>query len=234
MLDQTFSLVDIPRLITLIFLEGILSLDNALAIAIIVRGLPQVLRQKALFIGLVSAVVLRAIGVLSAAYLIQLYWVQLLGGAYLIYLALSHIISSRRAETRAPKQRSFWGTVAMVEFTDFIFAIDSILAGLALIGVSMHTHDFPPKIWIVYVGGISGLVLMRFAARILTDLIDKYPRLEVGAHLIVGWIGLKLLLEVAVKGLPSWTEPLFWCGIVLFFAFGFIRKSGRPKIGKHQ
>ena len=222
MLDQTFSLVDIPRLITLIFLEGILSLDNALAIAIIVRGLPNHLRQKALFIGLVSAVVLRAIGVLSAAYLIQLHWVQLIGGAYLIYLSLSHILSNRRAEMRSPRQKSFWGTVVKIEFTDFMFAIDSILAGLALIGVSFHHHEFPPKIWIVYVGGLSGLVLMRFAARIFTDLIDKYPRLEVGAHLIVGWIGLKLLLEVAVKGLPTWTEPIFWCGIVLFFSYGFL------------
>ena len=89
MFDQTFSLVDIPRLITLIFLEGVLSLDNALAIALIVRGLPQAMRQKALFIGLVSSVVLRAFGVLSAAYLIQLYWVQIIGGIYLLYLSLS-------------------------------------------------------------------------------------------------------------------------------------------------
>lgn len=234
MLDQTFSLVDIPRLITLIFLEGILSLDNALAIAIIVRGLPHHLRQKALFIGLVSAVVLRAIGVLSAAYLIQLYWVQLVGGAYLIYLALSHILSRRRAGMRAPKQRSFWGTVVMVEFTDFIFAVDSILAGLALIGISFQHNEFPPKIWIVYVGGISGLILMRFAARIFTDLIDKYPRLEIGSHLIVGWIGLKLLLDVLVKGLPTWTEPIFWCGIILFFVYGFLKKPGKRGTGTHQ
>lgn len=89
MFDQTFSLVDIPRLFTLIFLEGVLSLDNALAIALIVRGLPQAMRQKALFIGLVSAVVLRAFGVLSAAYLIQLLWVQIIGGfTSFIYLFL--------------------------------------------------------------------------------------------------------------------------------------------------
>lgn len=225
MLDQTFSLIDIPRLFTLIFLEGILSLDNALAIAIIVRGLPPYQRQKALFIGLVSSIILRAVGVLSAAYLIQLYWVQLIGGLYLIYLALSHILSKRKASTGTTKKRSFWTTVAMVEITDFIFAIDSILAGLALIGVSFHHHEFPPKIWIVYVGGISGLILMRFAASIFTHWIDRYPRLEIGAHLIVGWIGLKLLLDVLLKGLPTWTEPIFWCGIVLFFAYGFIRKN---------
>ncbi|MCB1110945.1 MAG: hypothetical protein KDK64_08180 [Chlamydiia bacterium] len=234
MFDQTFSLIDIPRLITLIFLEGILSLDNALAIAVIVRGLPVYLRQKALFIGLVSSIVLRAIGVLSAAYLIQLHWVQIIGGLYLIYLAVSHILSKHKSQVASPKNRVFWRTVVMVELTDFIFAIDSILAGLALIGISFHHHEIPPKLWIVYVGGVSGLVLMRFAASLFTHLIDKYPRLEIGAHLIVGWIGLKLLLEVLVKGLPSWTEPIFWCGIVLFFAYGFIKKLDRPRIDRHQ
>ena len=150
MFDQTFSLVDIPRLFTLIFLEGVLSLDNALAIALIVRGLPQAMRQKALFIGLVSAVVLRAFGVLSAAYLIQLLWVQIIGGIYLLYLSLSHLITNRRAEVRRPPRRNFWTTVFLVEITDFIFAIDSILAGLALVGVSFAHHEFPPKIWILY------------------------------------------------------------------------------------
>jgi len=173
-------------------------------------------------------------GVLAAAYLIQIYWVQVVGGAYLIYLALSHILSRRRAGMSAPKQRSFWASVLMVEFTDFIFAIDSILAGLALIGISFQLHGFPPKLWIVYVGGISGLILMRFAACIFTDLIDKYPRLEIGAHLIVGWIGLKLLLDVFAKDLPTWTEPIFWCGIILFFIYGFLKKTGRRGTGTHQ
>ncbi|MBF5059971.1 TerC family protein [Candidatus Neptunochlamydia vexilliferae] len=223
MLDQTFALIDIPRLITLIFLEGILSLDNALAIAIIVRGLPTQLRQKALFIGLASSIILRAFGVLSAAYLIQLYWVQLLGGAYLFYLALAHILSKRRAELRTPRFRSFWGTVVRIELTDFIFAVDSILAGLALVGVSFHHHELPPKIWIVYIGGISGLIMMRFAAGFFTHLIDRFPRLELGAHLTVGWVGLKLLIEVLLKGLPTWAEPIFWTGIIASFAFGFLK-----------
>lgn len=224
MLEQTFSLVDIPRLMTLIFLEGVLSIDNALAIALIVRGLPQALRQKALFIGLVSAIALRALGVLSAAYLIQLYWVQIVGGAYLLYLSASHLITSRRLEVKTPRRRSFWGTVFLVEITDFIFAIDSILAGLALVGVSFAHHTFPPKIWIVYVGGLTGLVMMRFAAKLFIDVLERYPRLETGAHLIVGWIGLKLILDVSLKGLPLWTEPIFWMGIILFFAFGFFKR----------
>ena len=230
MFDQTFSLLDLPRLITLIFLEGILSLDNALAIALIVRGLPLHLRQKALFIGLASSIALRAAGVLSAAYLIQIYWVQLLGGLYLLYLSLSHLIKKPSSSLSKPRKRSFFITVLLVELTDFIFAIDSILAGLALIGISSSFEAIPPKLWIVYVGGVSGLVLMRFAALYFTQLIETYSRLEVGAHLMVGWIGLKLLLETTLTKLPSWASPLFWMGIALFMLYGFSKKRAKPDL----
>ncbi|MDJ0651822.1 MAG: hypothetical protein QNJ27_02280 [Simkaniaceae bacterium] len=223
MFDQTFSLVDIPKVIPLIFIEGMLSIDNALAIALIVRGLPQARRQKALFIGLVSSVFLRAFGILSVAYLIQLYWVQIVGGGYLLYLSLSHLITKRRAEVQAPIRRNFWVTVFLLEITDFIFAIDSILAGLAMVGVSFTHREFCPKIWIVYLGGLLGIITMRFAAKFFTAIMDRFPRLEIGAHLIVGWIGLKLILDVSLRGLPTWTEPLFWLGMVLFFACGFIK-----------
>ena len=108
MLAQTFSLIDIPRLIALIFLEGILSLDNAIAIALIVRRLPQEKRQRALFVGVISSLVFRAIGVVGAAYLIHLFWIQLIGGLYLIYLSLSYLKSKKKRELRDPKHSSFF------------------------------------------------------------------------------------------------------------------------------
>ena len=230
MFNQTFSLIDIPRLFTLIFLEGILSLDNALAIALIVRGITLKKRQKALFIGIISSIILRSLGILGASLLIQAKWVKILGGLYLIYLSISHLIQKHSSKNKAPKTRSFWKTVILIEFTDFIFAIDSILAGLALIGATFHPPNLPSKIWIVYFGGISGLVLMRFAAKIFTNIIDRFPLLELGAHLIVGWIGLKLFIEVWLPHIPLFGEIIFWTGIILFFLIGLRKKSNVKKI----
>ena len=53
---------------------------------------------------------------------------------------------------------------------------------------------------------------------------QKIAYAKLGAHLIVGWVGLKLLLDVTLKGLPTWTEPIFWAGIIASFAFGFFKK----------
>lgn len=211
MLDQTFSLIDIPRLLSLTFLEGILSVDNVLALALIIRNLPAHLKKKALFIGIASAIILRAIGILFAAYLIQLFWIQILGGIYLLYLAFSHLIWKKTSQAAPEKKYVFWKVVILVELTDFAFALDSILAGLSLIGLSFNPPHLPSKIWVVYFGGIMGIILMRFAAKFIADLINRFPGLEMGAHLIVGWIGLKLLLEAILKatqpiytGLPNW------------------------------
>ena len=196
-----------------------MSIDNALALACIVRRLPERKQQKALFIGIVSSIVLRAIGVISAAYFIQLFFVQLIGGLYLIYLSLSHLWPRALTKHRFDTHWSFWKTVVMIELTDCIFAIDSILAGLAMIGGVFHPPNLPPKIWIVYVGGILGLVLMRFIAKIFTGFIARFPKLERCGHLIVGWIGLKLLLGVWMKEAPLWGESIFWIGIIFFFFY---------------
>ena len=208
-MGQIFSISDIPRILTLIFLEGALSLDNALAIALIVRGVPHFLRTRALFIGLASAIILRAVGILSAAFLIQLHWVQFLGGGYLLFLSLSRLFSKQRLESRPSPQRGFWKTVMMIELTDFIFAVDSILAGLALVGIMHHKNGLSPKLWIVYLGGILGIIFMRFAASLFARIIDKRPRLGTCAHLILGWIGLKLLIFPFIQYPPEWLEPLF-------------------------
>ena len=95
---------------------------------------------------------------------------------------------------------SFWGTVAVIELTDVAFAVDSILAAMALAGSRQE------KLWVVIAGGILGVVLMRFAAAVFVKLLDRFPRFEESAYLLVIVIGLKL---VADWGLNSdWSKAL--------------------------
>lgn len=84
---------------------------------------------------------------------------------------------------------SFWPTVAIIELTDVAFAVDSILAAMALAGSRSD------KLWVVITGGILGVILMRFAAVLFIKLLDKFPRFEMAAYLLVTAIGLKLLFD---------------------------------------
>lgn len=91
-------------------------------------------------------------------------------------------------ESAADKWR-FWKTVGVIELTDIAFAVDSILAAIALAGGRNE------KLWVIITGGILGMVLMRFAAAVFIRLLDKFPRFELAAYLLVVVIGLKLLLD---------------------------------------
>lgn len=187
MVPQTFQAADIGVVAFLVLLEGLLSADNALVLAVMVRHLPRALQPKALLYGLGGAFVFRGIAILLASHIIEFWWLQAIGAAYLLYLPLKHFAHAAQPmaiKTLGPRA-GFWRTVIAVELADVAFAIDSVLAAVALV----KSQD---KIWIVYFGAIIGLVLMRFAAHVFIRLLDRYPGLDALAYIIVGWVGVKL------------------------------------------
>ena len=95
--------------------------------------------------------------------------------------------SSPLAETQ--KYAGFWRTVLVIELTDIAFAVDSILAAMALAGSQES------KRWLVIVGGFLGVVLMRFAAAMFIRLLERFPKFELAAYLLVIVIGIKLLSD---------------------------------------
>lgn len=221
MLGQTFDLTDIARLTTLVFLELLLSADNAIILGLLVHSLPEKLKKKALFIGVISAFGLRLAALLAVSFLIQYRWIQILGAAYLVYLTIRHF-SSKSSRFRVSPAASFWKTVLKIELFDLAFSIDSIIAGLVFIISGPVTQTIHPKLWIVYTGGMIGLIGVRYAATLFSKLLTRFPRLETSAYLMVGWIGIKLAL-LSIFDIPNFT-PFFWGGLAALFALGLIKE----------
>ncbi len=213
MIEQSFALSDIPRVFTLAFLEILLSADNAIVLGMLSRSLPPPLRRRALFIGIASSFILRAGALFGIALLLESIWFQLLGGAYLIYLSIRYLTKKRKSSEIKPIQ-SFWKVVLVIELLDVVFAIDSIVAGVAFINGTFS------KLWIVYLGGMIGILGMRYAANLFSSLIDRFPSLERSAYLMVGWIGIKLGMSAFDWPLPL---PLFWFVIAILFLLGFFK-----------
>ncbi|MFB3904366.1 MAG: TerC family protein [Acidobacteriota bacterium] len=198
--------------LTLVVLEGLLSADNALVLAILVKHLPRTQRKKALRYGIWGAFVFRAIAILLAKELRRFWPFRLLGGLYLCYVAISHFVRGKREEPELVEvsKKGFWGTVLAVELTDIAFSVDSILAAVAM----------SDKVWVVYLGGVLGIITMRFVAGGFLRLLDLFPRLETAAYLLVAWIGIKLSLETFDFHFPTW---LFWGVMFVLFASGFVK-----------
>lgn len=215
MLSQSFAVSDIPSIFTLAFLELLLSADNAVVLGVLSHSLAPHLRKKALFIGIGSAFFLRFGALLGFSLFLEARWLQLLGGAYLVYLMVRYLTKSKRS-IQIPPRVSFWKTVVLIEILDLVFAIDSILAGLAFINTNYS------KLWVVYLGGMLGIMGMRWAADFFGTLLLRFPYLEQSAYLVVGWIGVKLGLLAFHLDLPV---PLFWFITLLLFLLGFYRKK---------
>lgn len=235
-------------LIILIGLEGILAADNALVMAIMVKHLPEKQRRKALFYGLAGAVILRFAALFIISFLVNIWQIQAIGAAYLLFLSINHLVQTylahrangKEKEFKPKKQSGFWMTVLKVEIADIAFAIDSILAAFAL-AIALPETSLPAiggmdgaQFLVIFFGGLIGVIIMRFAATLFVQLLHKRPALETAAFAIVGWVGVKLVLitlahpalAVIPEHVPQSTEwkAIFW-GVLAFIAVcGFLVK----------
>jgi YkoY family integral membrane protein len=214
----------------LVVLEALLSADNAMVLAVLVLGLPTRQQRQALRYGMVGAFGFRIGAILLAVYLKDIQFVMLVGAAYLLWLPYHHFAGhADAASRRAPRAATswlgmspFWSTVAKVELTDIVFAIDSILVAVAL----------SDKTWVIITGGILGVVAMRLVIGQLLVLVQRYPTLVDGAFIIIAWVGIKLVVEYLHAagfidfGIPKWLS--LGLILVIFAVALFIAKREGP------
>lgn len=241
MLNQTFEIADLASVAALIVLEGLLSADNALVLAVMVKHLKKDEQKRALLYGLGGAFAFRLVAILGAGYVLKLWQLQAVGAAYLLFVPVKHFWLAYKHRDSDDKQvnaksLSFWRTVIAVEITDIAFAVDSVLAGVTFVGNKQE------KIWVVYFGAIIGIVLLRFAAGFFVRLLDRFPVLDHVAYAIVAWVGVKLSMIAAHTfdknnpgamsvHIPEMSKGLFWgvllaiAGIGAFIAYKNERKG---------
>ncbi|MEI5905909.1 TerC family protein [Bacillus spongiae] len=242
-------------LLVLIGLEGILAADNAVVMAVMVKHLPEEQQRKALFYGLFGAFVFRFLALFTISFLVDVWQVQAIGALYLLFISFQHLIKKAKGKEKLAhsegnlKGSSFWMTVLKVELADIAFAVDSMLAAVAL-AVTLQ-----PTGWIkiggidggqfivMLLGGIIGLVIMRFAANWFVKLLQTHPSLETAAFLIVGWVGVKLAVftlahpkvKIINEHFPESTsfKLVFWIVLIGIALGGYFysKKQARVKTG---
>ncbi|KQL19896.1 TerC family protein [Cytobacillus solani] len=217
---------------TLVILEGLLSADNALVLAVMVKHLPKQQQKKALTYGLFGAYFFRFLFIGLGMLLIKFWWIKVIGAGYLAWLVIKHFwIGEGDDETEGLKKDSwltrtfgvFWATVISVEIMDLAFSVDSILAAFAV----------SEKVWILLIGGMLGILMMRTVAKGFLVLIEKIPELENTAFILIAIIAIKMFLSVF--GIEI--DHLIFFGIIILafvatFAVHYFKKNhdGQDKI----
>lgn len=214
-------------ILNLIIIESLLSVDNAAVLASMAMKLPKEQRGKALRYGILGAYIFRGICLVLAGWLIHIWWLKPVGGAYLLFLAVKHFVKTEKqnleeikheAEHEAevvPKSKlynltvgkigPFWGTVIAIEVMDLAFSLDNVLAAVA------YTDSLPApgNLYLLWVGVFIGILAMRFVAQGFVKLMERFSFLETSAFLVIGLLGLKLILDGIIHLIPDTAFGIF-------------------------
>ena len=185
-----FSLASLQVVLALIVIEGLLSVDNALAIAALASHLDEKKRKLAITIGYAGAYGFRILALFLASYILHNHWLMAFGASYLIWLMCNHFAENEDAEVHKGENRgpaSFAKTIALIAFLDLSLSFDNVVAAVAF------ARD---SIILVYVGVTIGIITLRLVAGYCIKLLEKHPWLEHTAFLLVGFVGALLCMEL--------------------------------------
>lgn len=221
-------------IIQIIILDGILSIDNAAALAAIASKLPRrkpplpswlswlgrTQPQAALKAGIFGAYLGRGLMLFITGIIIQYSFLKLVGAGYLLYLVWDHFKPNQGGEedNRFSKNAgNFWKTIVLIEFADLAFSLDNVVAVVAL----------SQNIWIVIVGVFISILIMRFAAQLFIKLIKWEPLLEHAAYVLILAIAVELILKYFGFQISEvWQFGISMLIIAGFIFIGQIRKGG--------
>ncbi len=200
--------------LSIILIDLLLAGDNALVIALVARSLPQRQRRLGIVFGAATAVVLRVAITIAAAQLLNVEWIKLIGGAFVIWIAVKVLgdASAPEATTAAPGKllRAIW-YIAMADIT---MSTDNVLA------IAGASHG---NILLIILGLGLSIPFVMFSSTLIVMLMDRYPwTLYLGAA-ILGKVGGEMMVtdRMVVRTLrPSSTvlyvvEALAVAGILI-------------------
>lgn len=162
--------------------------------------------------GLWGAYLFRFIIIGVGTYLIKFTWVKALGALYLLYMAFKGLFGGGEEGTQDVSkvaQKGLVATIISVEAMDIVFSIDSVAAALAV----------SDQVWVLFLGAVFGILMMRGVAQIFVTLIEKVPELEKTAYILIALIGLKLgatLFDIEVP------DVLFFAVLISIFLGTFV------------
>lgn len=193
---------DWMMIFTLILMECLLSVDNAVVLAAQTQVLPtDAQKRESLIYGLWGAYLFRFIVIGIGTFLINFWEIKLLGGIYLFYLVFRYFYDKNHPERLKPKKSNkqktkkpnkkhhislFWRTVISIESMDIVFSIDSVLAALAMSNNPV----------VVLIGGMIGILCMRGVAQVIIKLMEIIPELQTMAYILIAIIAIKLLISL--------------------------------------
>jgi YjbE family integral membrane protein len=204
-------------LLTIIWINIILSGDNAVVIALAARSLPEHQQKKAVFWGAGAAVIMRIILTIVAVELLKLPYLKLIGGALLLWIAVKLLIPEDDGDDGIESSSNLWGAIKTILIADLVMSLDNVIGVAAAAKGSMV---------LLVLGLLISIPLVIFGATMLMRLMERFPVIiTIGAG-ILGWVAGEMAATDPI--LKDWVDAnaawLHWAapaaGVVFVVVLG--------------
>lgn len=190
-------------LLQIIWIDLLLSGDNAVVIALACRGLPEKQRKWGILLGAGAAVGLRIIFALAITYLLAVPFLKLVGGILLFWIATKLIVGEEGGDGHGNIEESdnLWKAVRTVAIADAVMSLDNVIA------IAAASHG---NVWLFIFGLALTIPLIIFGSTLILGIIERFPIFVWAGAALLGWIAGEMLLSdpVVLRQLAAWGTGL--------------------------
>lgn len=183
------------KVLAILAMDAALSGDNSIAINAMVLDLPEKMRNKTVWMGMVLAAFFRLVALGFATFIIKNPWVQILGGLYLIKLCVDHFRDEEELQHGHRPKKHFLSVLLAIGFLDLSLSLDNVVAVVAA----------SSNMAVIVFGVLASIAMLAVATQIVRKIINRYPSLETAGYLILAFLGVIMLAEHS-------SEFVLWLG----------------------
>ncbi|MBX9619464.1 MAG: TerC family protein [Hyphomicrobiales bacterium] len=213
-------------LLQIIWIDLLLSGDNAVVIALACRGLPQGQRRIGILLGTGVAIVLRIIFALIITLLLGIPYLKALGGVLLFWVAYQLISSDDGGHGEVEASASLWKAVRTIAIADAVMSLDNVLA---LAAASKG------NVWLFTFGLVITIPLIIYGSQLILGLIERFPVFIWAGAALLGWIAGELiaddpgLQELLGSDIPNLLGASVGALLVVMVSYVIVRKRKRER-----
>jgi YjbE family integral membrane protein len=191
-------------LVKIIWINIILSGDNAVVIALAARSLPPHQQRQAVFFGSGAAVVLRIILTVVAAKLLALPYLQIVGGLLLLWIGVQLLSEDDDGEGEHKEHGSMLAAIRTILIADLVMSLDNVIAVAAAAQGSMT---------LLILGLAISIPLVIFGSTLMIKLMERFPIIVVLGAMLIGWVGGETIVsDVVLKDTLAANPWLHYAG----------------------
>jgi YjbE family integral membrane protein len=170
----------------IIWIDLLLSGDNAIVIALACRSLPEKQRKVGMLLGAGTAIALRIIFAIFVTYLLQVPFLKIAGGLLLLWIGIKLAVGEEDEGHNIESSDNLWRAVRTIAIADAVMSLDNVIAIAAASG---------GNIWLFVFGLLLSIPLIIFGSTLLSTVMERFPIIIWAGAALLGWIAGEMIVS---------------------------------------